>query len=359
MQTDLPKTLIILTPGFPADENDSTCIPPQQVFVRALQQTHPKLKVIVLTFQYPFFAGKYLWNGIEVVAFGGKGKGKIYRQITWLKVIRYLRNLNKQSQIIGLLSFWLDECALIGSRFAKLKGIKHLCWILGQDAKAGNKYAQQIKPKACELIALSDFIVKEYNKNYGISPAHVIPVGVDTTLFGEKAKERGIDILGVGSLIPLKQFDVFVKMVSFIKELRPNIQAVICGKGPERERLLAIIKTLELEGNIKLVGELPHTEALALMQRSKLLLHTSVYEGFGAVCLEALYAGASVVSFVKPMDAPIPNWHVAINEDDMLQTIKAILNMLQPDHKPVLPYPIADNAKAMMKLFGYNEAAIN
>ncbi|MFA6085040.1 glycosyltransferase family 4 protein [Mucilaginibacter sp.] len=359
MQTDLPKTLIILTPGFPADENDSTCIPPQQVFVRTLQQTHPQLKVIVLTFQYPFFAGRYLWNGIEVVAFGGKGKGKIYRQVTWLKVVRYLRNLNKQYQIIGLLSFWLDECALIGSRFAKLKGIKHLCWILGQDAKAGNKYAQQMKPKADELIALSDFIVKEYSKNYGVSPAHVIPVGVDTTLFGEGAKERGIDILGVGSLIPLKQFDVFVKMVSLIKESRYNIQAVICGKGPECERLLAIIKTLGLEENIKLVGELPHHEALALMQRSKLLLHTSVYEGFGAVCLEALYAGASVVSFVKPMDAPIPNWHIAINEDDMLQKVETILDMPQPDHKPVLPYPIAYNGKAMMKLFGYNEAAIS
>jgi glycosyltransferase involved in cell wall biosynthesis len=270
-----------------------------------------------------------------------------------------LHNLNKQYQIIGLLSFWLDECALIGSRFAKLKGIKHLCWILGQDAKAGNKYAQQMKLKADELIALSDFIVKEYSKNYGISPSHVIPVGVDTTLFGEEVKERDIDILGAGSLIPLKQFDVFVKMVSLIKELRHNIQAVICGKGPERERLLAIIKTLGLEENIKLVGELSHTEVLTLMQQSKLLLHTSAYEGFGAVCLEALYAGASVVSFVKPMDAPIPNWHIAINEDDMLQKVEAILNTPQCDHNPVLPYPIADNAKAMMKLFGYNEAAMS
>jgi glycosyltransferase involved in cell wall biosynthesis len=276
-----------------------------------------------------------------------------------LKVIQCLHKLNKQNEITGLLSFWLDECALIGSQFSKLKGIKHLCWILGQDAKAGNKYAQRMKPKADELVALSDFVVEEYSKNYGIKPAHTIPVGIDTTLFGESAEERDIDILGVGSLIPLKQFDVFVKIASFLKQSRPNIKAVICGKGPEQERLLAIIKTLGIEKNIRLAGELPHHEVLTLMQRSKLLLHAASYEGFGAVCLEALYAGANVLSFVKPMDSPIANWHIAINEDDMLQKVEAILDDPKPDHNPVLPYSIADNAKAMMELFNYSEAAIH
>lgn len=359
MQTNLPKAIIILTPGFPADEKDSTCLPPQQLFVKALQQMNPKLKVIVLTFQYPFFASRYLWNGIEVIAFGGKGRGKIYRQVLWLKVVQCLHKLNKQYEITGLLSFWLDECALIGSRFSKLKGIKHLCWILGQDAKEGNKYAERIKPQSDELIALSDFVVEEYSKNYGIKPAHTIPVGIDTTLFGESIKERDIDILGVGSLIPLKQFDIFVKVASFLKQSRPNIKAVICGNGPEHERLLAIIKTLGVEKNITLAGELPYHEVLALMQRAKLLLHASAYEGFGAVCLEALYAGANVVSFVKPMDEPISNWHIAINEDDMQQKVEAILDDPQPNHNPVLLYPIADNAKAMMELFNYSEVAIH
>ena len=359
MQTDLPKAIIILTPGFPADENDSTCVPPQQIFVKTLQQMYPKLKVIVLTFQYPFFAGRYLWNGVEVIAFGGKGRGKIYRQVLWLKVVQCLHNLNKQYQIKGLLSFWLDECALIGSQFSKLKGIKHLCWILGQDAKADNKYAQRMKPKSDELIALSDFVVEEYSKNYGIKPAHIIPVGIDTTLYSETVKERDIDILGVGSLIPLKQFDVFVKIAGFLRQSHPNIKAVISGKGPEQERLLGIIKALRIEKNISLAGELPHHEVLTLMQRSKLLLHASTYEGFGAVCLEALYAGANVISFVKPMDAPIPNWHIAINEDDMLQKVEAILDDQQPHYGPVLPYRIADNVKAMMDLFNYSEAAIH
>jgi glycosyltransferase involved in cell wall biosynthesis len=359
MQTDLPKALIILTPGFPADENDSTCVPPQQIFVKTLQQMHPKLKVIVLTFQYPFFPGRYLWNGSEVIAFGGKGRGKIYRQVLWLKVVQCLHKLSKQYKITGLLSFWLDECALIGNQFSNLKGIKHLCWILGQDAKADNKYAQRMKLKSDELIALSDFVAEEYSKNYGIRPAHIIPVGLDTTMFGESTQERGIDILGAGSLIPLKQFDVFVKIAGFLKQFHPNIKAVICGKGPEQERLLAIIKTLKIEKNISLVGELPHHQVLALMQQSKLLLHASAYEGFGAVCLEALYAGANVVSFVKPMDAPIPNWHIAINEDDMLQKVETILDDPQPNYSRVLPYPVANNAKAMMELFNYSEAAMH
>lgn len=358
MQTDRPKALIILTPGFPANEGDSTCLPPQQVFVKALQETHPGLKIIVLTFQYPFKPGKYIWNGVEVNAFGGKGRGKLLRRLLWFSILKQLKALHKSYRIIGLLSFWLDECAYVGNKFAKEKGLRHLCWLLGQDAKPDNKYALRIKPQGGDLIALSDFIVNEYAKNYDVTPAHVIPVGIDPRMFGNVEQHRDIDILGVGSLISLKQFDVLIKMVSHLKQAFPNIKAVICGDGPERERLGDIINPLGLTDNIVLNGELPHYEVLNLMQRSKLLLHPSAYEGFGSVCLEALYAGASVVSFVKPMNRPISKWHAVSNEQEMLQTLEAILKNKKRDTRPVLPYMINDNARAMMALFNYSEAAI-
>ena len=48
-------TLIILTPGFPQSETDSTCLPMQQSFVRTLTENYPQLKIIILSFQYPYF----------------------------------------------------------------------------------------------------------------------------------------------------------------------------------------------------------------------------------------------------------------------------------------------------------------
>jgi glycosyltransferase involved in cell wall biosynthesis len=353
-----PDTLIILTPGFPKDEADSTCVPPQQVFVKALQEAAPALNIIVLTFQYPFFSAEYSWNGIKVISFGNMRNSRFYRKFTGIRVWQTLKRLHKEYKVTGLLSFWFGKCAYIGNAFSKKYELKHYCWILGQDAKAGNKYVKKVKPQADSLIALSDFIQREFKRNYAIQPKHIIPVGIDTQIFPKEENTRDIDILGAGSLTPLKQYDVFLEMIHFLKEFNPNIKAVICGGGIEMLRLKNMAERLDIVGNISFMGITPHSEVLTIMQRSKILLHTSEYEGFGAVCLEALYAGAHVVSFVKPMKQEIKNWHHADDKEVMALKLKGLLSERKWHHEPILPYKIEDNARAMLKLFDYNNPAI-
>lgn len=348
---DQVKTLVILTPGFPADEADSTCVPPRQIFVRALKQQHPELNIIVLTLQYPFFSQTYQWHGVQVISFGGTNKGRIYGLLTYFRVWFTLRRLNTEYNIIGSLSFWLGKCSVIGHRFAKKNGLKHFSWILGQDAKPGNKNVHRIKPAGASLIALSDFIRREFTKIYGIVPQNVIPVGIDTALFKPGNSERDIDILGAGSLIPLKQYDVFLEMIALLKRDFPNIRAAICGDGTQMGQLKQLVKELGLTDNVTLSGRLSNGEVLAYMQRAKIFLHTSNYEGFGTVCLEALYAGANVVSFVRPMDTAIKNWHTATNKEPMLQLLKEIMQDKSINHEPVLPYPAADIAEMVFKLY--------
>src|ERR1700740_1820014 len=99
-------TLIILSPGFPKDEADSTCVPPQQVFVKSLKKNFPGLKVVVMAFEYPYKAAQYQWNGIEVFAFGGSNKGGIKRVVNWRKIRGKLGELYKDRNVIGILSFW-------------------------------------------------------------------------------------------------------------------------------------------------------------------------------------------------------------------------------------------------------------
>src|ERR1700678_2594617 len=99
---NMPDTLVILSPGFPANEADTTCMPPQQIFVKALKEICPGLNIIVLAFQYPFVATEYQWHGVKVIAIGGKSKGKSFRLLTWLKAWLILRKLNEENQVIGL-----------------------------------------------------------------------------------------------------------------------------------------------------------------------------------------------------------------------------------------------------------------
>lgn len=351
MKHNRTKTLLIITPGFPADENDNTCVPPRQIFVRALKQQHPELNIIVLTLLYPYFAKTYQWHGVQVISFGGFNKGRLHNYMATFRVWATLRRLNKEHNIIGSLSFWLGKSSFIGRWFAKTHGFKHYSWLLGQDAKPGNKYVGLIRPNGASLIALSDFIRREFAGNYGIVPQNIIPVGINTSVFKQADADRDIDILGAGSLILLKQYNVFLEIIALLAHDLPNIRAVICGDGPQMGHLKQLAKELGIENNITLTGKLSHPEVLAQMQRARIFLHPSNYEGFGTVCLEALYAGAKVVSFVKPMDIAIKNWHIATDKDHMLQMLKEIMKDTGLTHEPVLPYPAADIAEMVFKLY--------
>ncbi|MDR3696848.1 glycosyltransferase [Mucilaginibacter sp.] len=346
-----PETLVILSPGFPENEADTACIPPQQIFAGALKKICPGLNIVVISFQYPFIESVYTWHGIKVYAIGGKERGGYNRVWVWIKAWRIMLRLKKKSKLLGILSFWFGECAFVGSYFAKRYRLNHYAWVLGQDAKSGNKYFKWVKPNGSELIALSDFIATEIRQNYWVSAQQIIPVGIDTSMFGPAPAKRDIDILGAGSLIPLKRYDIFVEAIAFLKSYFPNIKAVICGKGPEMDNLKTLAASLNLENNLLFTGELPQKEVLALMQRSKLFLHPSAYEGFGSVLSEALYAGAHVVSFCKPMNKDYRHHYVVKDQEAMNATLSTILKNTHRGHDPVLMCPIEQIAKNVISLF--------
>jgi glycosyltransferase involved in cell wall biosynthesis len=345
------RSLVILTPGFPEDELDTSCLPFLQGLIRTLNKDFSCIKIIVVTFQYPYTSAEYIWNGNTIFSFGGRNKGKLSRRLLWFRVWRKLKRIKKDNNVIGLFSLWLGECAFIGHRFGKRFGIPHHCWIAGQDAKEGNKFVAKIKPSSKELIAISDFIADEFFKNYLIRPVHVIPNGIEPNLFEHVPYQRTIDVLGAGSLIPLKRYDLFVNCIIQTKKRFPAICSIIAGKGPQQSALQRKIHNYDLRNNVFLNGEMEHQNLLLLMQQSKIFLHPSSYEGFSMVCLEALYAGCHVISFCKPMNVNFEHWHIVKTEEEMIQKTLQILSCSNLEHKSVMPYSINETAKAVMNLF--------
>ena len=47
------KTLVVLTPAFPANEFETVWVRPKQLFIRKLQEDFPALNIIILSFNYP------------------------------------------------------------------------------------------------------------------------------------------------------------------------------------------------------------------------------------------------------------------------------------------------------------------
>lgn len=347
------QVLIILTPGFPKDENDSTCLPAQQNFIKAINKNYPGIKIIILSFQYPFTKSVYKWHRNTVYSFGGKNRNGLYRRLLWNTISEQLKQLTQQYEIKGLLSFWCDECALIASRFSKKHAIPHYCWLLGQDAKAGNRYVSVIHNNGNGFIALSDFIAAEFQKNYSIPPAATIPLGINPCEYKTDEVERDIDVLAAGSLIALKQFPVFLQVTAHLKNSLPHLKAVLCGSGPELAQLKIYAMQLGIAANISFTGELSHSELLQLMRRSKVFLHPSLYEGLGMVCPEALYAGAQVISFCRPMQGEINNWHIVNDVTEMKDATKQLLLHL-PEPETVLFYTAEKTAKDIIQLYGFD-----
>jgi glycosyltransferase involved in cell wall biosynthesis len=345
------KTLIILSPGFPKDETDTTCLPFLQQFVLELVNQFPDLRILILAFDYPFVRREYFWNNIRVIPFNGWKKGRVIKLLTWKLIVGKIRKTAKENEVIGLLSLWCGACAYLGSRFSKRNGVRHFCWIQGQDAKKGNRYVSLINPLPDELIAISDFIQSEFEKNYSIKPGLVVPAGISPIELSTRNAARNIDILGAGSLIPLKQYHVFIEIVRQIKQYLPEVQAVLCGKGPEETLLRQLIAQYELQDNVRLAGELPHAEVLQFMNQSKVFLHPSSYEGFSIACMEALYAGSHVLSFVQSMHYPIEHWHIFETKEQMAEKARKLLSSPDTDYSAVKTFTVADSVQKIMQLF--------
>jgi glycosyltransferase involved in cell wall biosynthesis len=344
------KTIVILTPAFPANESETNWVPSQQLLTKALKENFPHINLIVLALLYPYTRSEYSWNGIKVISFNGRRLGKLKSIFLFREVWRTLKRIQMNDNLVGIFSFWCRECALIGKWFGKWNSVKHFCWICGQDARKNNPFIKFIRPEANELIGISNFVANEFHKNYRVRPQHVIPNAIEPDLFPPHTEQRDIDILGVGSLTPLKQYDIFISVIKELTQYFPNLRAVHCGDGEEQEHIRDQVHNLGLANTVKLLFEQQHEKALRLMQRSKILLHPSAYEGFSTVCLEALYAGAHVVSFCDPMEGRIPHWHIVRSKNEMTEKILELLKE-SIEHSPVLLHTMDQSAKAVMNLF--------
>lgn len=290
--------VVFLVPGFPKDKNDTECIPAVQNYILYFAKLNPEIRVTVMAFQYPFSAGKYRWHHIDVYAAGGRNRRRWFRALTWMRVVYAFFRLARKTDIVVIHSFWLEECAYVGQYLARAFKIKHVASIGGQDAKPTNRFLKRLDFSRLTLTAGSQFAAAILHAATHRQVEKIIPLGLDHRQFGTipATASRPIDILGVGSLIPLKNFALFVEIISVLTTAFPELQAQIIGDGPQKQYLEHLIQQ-HVPNNIQLLGQLPRRDVITHMTQSKILLHTSSYESQGYVFIEALYCGMTVVSF--------------------------------------------------------------
>ena len=75
----------------------------------------------------------------------------------------------------------------------------------------------------------------------------------------------------------------------------PGVEYWIVGTGPDRPRLQSLARRLGIGKSVRFMGELPRDEVLALLGKSLALVHPSLHDSGGIVCIEAMGAGKPVI----------------------------------------------------------------
>lgn len=350
-----PAHLLLLVPGFPADEQDSTCIPALQEYVRHLARRQPAVRISVISFQYPFRRKVYQWNGLPVYPCGGKGGGGHHRLQTWVRAARYFRQIHTRLKVDIIHSFWLSETAYLGQWLSRTHRIPHVATIMGQDARAENRYLRHLNYRRMRITAPSRFAAEHFLRATSRHVDNLIPIGLDVKIFPQPQPplRRDIDLLGVGALSPLKDFSTFVWLVEQLAEEFPALRARIIGEGEEHEALQKKIAQAGLDQNLCLCGKLSRPEVLSTMQRSKILVHPSTYESQGYVLMEAFYAGMTVIC--RPVGYAPPTslsgrLRRCSGRREMLAELRRLLRQ-PPDHSPLLLFSIEESVAQFCRLY--------
>ncbi|MFK7750513.1 MAG: glycosyltransferase [Kordia sp.] len=315
--------IVFLTPGFAETEDDSITIPALQVFLKSMRKALPNAKLTMITFQFPFTEKVYDWHGIEVIPLNGQNR-RLKKLRTWRKATKALKKIHKTQKIDTIHSFWIGECASIGEKFAKKYSVNHIVTVMGQDAAIKNSYGNCLIGSKVKIVTLSENHQKALQNNYALNST-IIPWHLDVSEFPALQKNT-IDILAVGSINMVKNYKDFIDVISCLSKKHKNLNVAILGDGEIRPQIERKIKDLQLENTITLLGHLPRALVLEKMAESKILLHTSMYESFGFVFLEALYSGMQLVSYNVGLAKTAKYWHVCERTSDLVEACSKLLS---------------------------------
>lgn len=196
----------------------------------------------------------------------------------------------------------------------KLKAKKKIVWIHNSVPKLLKKESKIIRfgknlAKYDTVVAICDDMKQELEEIYpylkgkvkrAYNPFNfkrILDLSENMSQLTEVQKELIKDdyIIAVSRLDTVqKDYDTLIKGYKLAVENGMKEKLYIVGDGPDRKEIENLIKESKLEKSITLIGKT--TNPYVWMKNSKLFVHSSKYEGFGLVIVEAAILGKAIIS---------------------------------------------------------------
>ena len=148
-----------------------------------------------------------------------------------------------------------------------------------------------------ETMLIADIYKIDENKIKKITP------GVDRKIFiPDLSVEKENIILSIGRIQEQKGQLQTIEFLNNFKKIQNDFKCYFVG-GPSGKHgneylheLKQTIKDFNLDKHVEFLGDLPQTEIIELFKKAKLLIHTSKFETFGLVAIEANTMGVPVLT---------------------------------------------------------------
>jgi glycosyltransferase involved in cell wall biosynthesis len=168
-------------------------------------------------------------------------------------------------------------------------------------------------------------------------------------------------ILTIGRLASAeryKGYDQVLRAFAVVRERFPTARYILGGRGPDRARVVTLIRELGLTECVTLAGYIPDHELSAHYNLCDVFAMPSKGEGFGIVFLEALACGKPIVAGNKDgsVDAVLNgDLGVLVDPDSIEEISGALVQILGRQHPLKILYQPETLRREVFEAYGYEK----
>ncbi len=118
---------------------------------------------------------------------------------------------------------------------------------------------------------------------------------IDALATATSSNRGDFKLLSIGRLIHWKGFHIALMAFAQMQRSFSKAEYRIIGDGPEIYSLRQLVRELHLEHKVKFLGALSREKTLATLIESDVLVHPSLHDSGGWVCVEAMACGKPVI----------------------------------------------------------------
>jgi glycosyltransferase involved in cell wall biosynthesis len=299
--------IALITPGFSRNEND-WAIPALQTLATSLSQT---AEIHVFSLRYPV-AGRYQLDNVHHHATGGAERFGLASLAIWWQTLRAIIREHRQDTPFDVLhAFWVDEPGLVAVLAGRLTrrpviasvGGGELTWLpavqYGTQGSRFRRWVVAFTLRLANLVTAGSPYQLDLCRQHGVpnNRLRLASLGVDCDQFrpGPTPAWDRPTISQAASLVPVKQQELLLAILSQVKERIPTVRLILAGSGPLENTLRKSAAAQNLAQNIEWRPKTPFPEMAHVYQEAHLYLQTSYHESQGMAVLEAMACGLPVL----------------------------------------------------------------